>query len=234
MKTRLIFVRHAEATGNVNRVFNGWTDGLLTEKGHKQAQKVADRLSDTPIDVIYSSSLTRTLQTASYISDKKGLPINKKDGLKEINGGDWEGKLWEELASIWPHENDTWENRPHEHQMPNGESMAGFEKRLHESVDEIVHENEGKNILIVTHGTAIRAMMCKFYGLGLEAMIDIQWYDNTSVTIVDYENGKYTVVLEGDNSHLGSELGTVENQDWWEDYKKTFEERRRKRMEAKK
>jgi methionine salvage enolase-phosphatase E1 len=87
MKTRLIFVRHAEAEGNLKRLFHGWYDSSITEKGHKQAKKVAERLSDVPIEVIYSSSLKRTLQTAQYIADVKQLPIIRTDKMKEINGG---------------------------------------------------------------------------------------------------------------------------------------------------
>jgi len=74
IKTRIIFVRHAEAEGNLNRVFHGWTDSSITERGHLQAQRVAQRLKDVDIDVIYSSSLKRTLQTAQYIADVKTFP----------------------------------------------------------------------------------------------------------------------------------------------------------------
>ena len=56
MKTRLIFVRHAEAEGNLYRIFHGWTDGSITERGHLQAKLVAERLKDTPIDVIFQQS----------------------------------------------------------------------------------------------------------------------------------------------------------------------------------
>ena len=47
--------------------------------------------------------------------------------MKEINGGDWEGKKWDDLAELWPLENETWE-RPHVHKMPNGESMKSFRR----------------------------------------------------------------------------------------------------------
>ena len=104
MRTRLIFVRHAEAEGNAIREFHGWTDSSITAKGHMQAEKVAERLKDTDIDVIYSSTLQRTLQTASYISEAKSKPIIRTDKLKEINGGLWEGKIWEELPALYPKE----------------------------------------------------------------------------------------------------------------------------------
>jgi len=199
MLTRLILVRHAEAEGNLNRVFHGWTDSSITEKGHLQAQRAAERLKDEQIDVIYSSSMKRTLQTAEYISRIKMLPIIRTDKLKEINGGDWEGRGWDELAGTWPNEYHTWENKPHVHQMPNGESMLEFQMRLADEINHIIHRNKGKNICIVTHGTAIKALMCFFLGCELDEMINIKWYDNTSVTIIEWDNGEFNVVMEGDN-----------------------------------
>ncbi|MCX8130658.1 MAG: histidine phosphatase family protein [Clostridia bacterium] len=222
MKTRLIFVRHAEAEGNVIRRFHGWTDSPITEKGHIQAQKVAERLKDIPIDIIYSSSLKRTLQTCEYIAKAKNLPIIRTDQMKEINGGDWEGRRWDELPGLWPEEYDTWENKPHAHKMPNGENMEEFQRRLLNEVKRIIKENKGKNICIVTHGTAIRSMMCSFHNCSLEKMIDIPWYDNTSVTIIDYEDDNFNVVLEGDAGHLGKELSTLQNQEWWAEYMESY------------
>lgn len=228
MKTRLIFVRHAEAQGNLNREFHGWTDSKITEKGHVQARRAAERLKDIDIDVIYSSSLKRTLQTAEYIAKQKNLPIIRTDKLKEINGGDWEGNSWDVLSERWPDAYETWEYKPHMHQMPNGESMEEFQKRLIDEVMYIIQHNPGKNICIVTHGTAIKALMCYFYGYNLEEMLNIRWYDNTSVTIIDYEREKFNVILEGDASHLGKEYSTLENQEWWNLYMKEFEDRNQK------
>lgn len=229
MKTRLILVRHAEAEGNKIRHFHGWTDSGITERGQLQAQRVADRLKDMDIDVIYSSSLKRTLQTAGYISKVKGLPIIRTDKLKEINGGDWEDQTWNELQGRWPDAYETWENSPHEHQMPNGESMEEFQARLVDEVMHIIKQNNGKNICIVTHGTAIRALICHFRACTLEEMINVAWCDNTAVTIMDYENDFFSTVTEGDATHLGSDLGTITSQDWWEEYMRKVKEREKNR-----
>jgi Fructose-2,6-bisphosphatase len=218
MKTRVIIVRHAEAEGNFKRIFHGWSDGEITEKGHIQAAKVAERLKDTDIDVLYSSSLQRTLQTAGYISKVKNLPIIRTDKLKEINGGDWEGQMWDVLPQKWPKEYDTWENAPHRHKMPNGESMEEFQSRLIDEIKHIISNNLGKNICIVTHGTAIKALICFFKSCDLEEMFNIKWCDNTGVTIVDFENDNFTMIMDGDSSHLDNDLSTITNQDWWEDY----------------
>lgn len=217
-RTRLIIVRHAEAEGNYNRVFHGWSDGVITEKGHLQAARVSERLKGFNLDVLYSSSLKRTMQTAGYISKIKNMTINSTDNLREINGGDWEGQPWDILPEKWPEEYHTWENTPHLHKMPNGETMEEFQKRLIEEIKHIISLNLNKDICIVTHGTAIRALLCYFNSCRLENMYVIKWCDNTAITIVDYEDGKFNIVMEGDSSHLDNELSTIKNQDWWEEY----------------
>ncbi|NLI58882.1 MAG: histidine phosphatase family protein [Clostridium sp.] len=222
MKTTLIFVRHAEAEGNLNRIFHGWTDADITEKGHIQAKLAAESLKNRKIDVIYSSSMKRTIKTAEYIAKLKNLPIIRTDKLKEINGGEWEDKRWDDLQELWPEEYDTWQNSPHSHKMPNGENMVEFQKRLIDEVEYIIKNNKGKNICIVTHGTAIRTLVCYFFQWDLSEMIKIKWYDNTSITIVEHDGNGYNVILEGDVSHLGKEFSTIENQEWWIEYNKKY------------
>lgn len=222
MKTRIIMIRHAEAEGNISRIFHGWTDSEITEKGHKQAMLAAQRLKDEKIDVLYSSSLKRAVQTAEYISREKGLPIFKTDKLKEINGGEWEGLGWHELEEKYPDEYHTWEHRLHDHVMPGGESVVEFRKRLVSEFERIVNEHPGKTICIVTHGTAIKALLCHFYDCGLEEILGMPWVDNTAITIMEHQNGKYKIIIEGDASHLAKELSTIRNQAWYDEYIKKF------------
>ena len=214
MKTKIIIVRHAEAEGNAQGRFHGWTDSSITEKGHKQSKALAERLKDEKIDVIISSSLKRTLQTAEYISKAKGIPVVSSKNLKEINGGLWENEKWDDLPNLWSVKFDTWEYSPHIHRMPEGETMEEFYKRLVDEVGSIITEYKGKNICIVTHGTAIRALMTYLYGVGLEKMLEMMWHENASITIVEANNDEYKVVLEGDASHIDKEIRTIKNQDW--------------------
>ncbi|MBP5427633.1 MAG: histidine phosphatase family protein [Clostridiales bacterium] len=218
MRTRLIFVRHAEAEGNVKRLFHGWYNSDLTEKGEEQAKLVAGRLKKLKVDVLYSSVLNRTYKTATYISKELGLPIKTSEQLKEINGGDWEDVSWADIPKMWPLEHNNWEKNPHLVELPNGESMVGFQERLLREVYRIIHENEGKTILIVTHGTAIKALKCKFTGVKLKDMMAVSWCDNTAVTVVDYESdtGKFDLKIDGDVSHLPFNLRTIVHQDWWQ------------------
>ena len=122
------------------------------------------------------------------------------------------------------------------HQMPNGESMKEFQTRIVDEFKYIINNNKGKNICIVTHGTAIKSLMCVFYHCNLEEMVNFPWYDNTSVTIIDHETenhetDKFTIVTEGDTSHLSKEMKTLENQEWWLDERLKTGERKCKDFE---
>ena len=69
-------------------------------------------------------------------------------------------------------------------------------------------------------------MLCRFYDCKLENLKNIFWHDNTSVTIVDYDDtiDKFEVIMEGDVEHLGFELSTIQNQEWWQEF---MEEKRK-------
>lgn len=220
MKSRLLLIRHGEASGNMDRTFHGWTDSELTKRGHIQAKLLAKRLNNTEIDVdvLYSSSLKRAINTAEYIAKEKNISIILTDELKEINGGDWERQKWSDLPIKWPLEYETWNNKPDIHKMPNGESMEKFQQRLIKETLNILKDNIEKNICIVTHGTAIKCLMCHFFKYKLKDMCNIPWYDNTSMTIVNYNDDSFNVILEGDISHLDRETSTFMNQEWWHRY----------------
>jgi len=217
-KTRIFIVRHAEAEGNFIRRFHGITDSNLTEKGIEQAKKVADRLKDTKFDIIYSSPLKRAFLTAKQIAKGRDIKIIKREDLVEINGGDWEDRCWDELPILYPSEYECWEKRPHEHCMPNGESMYELYKRAVFAFEDIVHSNINKTICIVTHGTLIRALLTFIKGYDFERLNEVMWHDNTSISIIEYKDGKYDLVVEGDSSHLGDELSTIAHQKWWQEF----------------
>ena len=218
MTTKLIIVRHGEAEGNIRRIFHGWTDSELTQKGHEQAKLLAMSLKDKPIDVLYSSSLKRTMQTAQYIANVKNLPIITNDKLWEINGGDWEGRYFADIKETWPKQYDIWENHLYAHAMPNGENVEEFLERLKGEIEYIVEINKDKNICIVTHGTAIRVLLCYFKGCPLEEIVNIPWGENTSVTVLDYSKDRCNFETVCDSSHLDSSTGTLINQNWYKEH----------------
>lgn len=215
MKTKLIFVRHGEATGNIDRIFHGFTDSELTDNGLAQIKRTAEVLSKETIDYIYSSGLKRAHQTACAIAEHHGLTVEVDPRFREINGGKWEKENWDELPNLYPEVYENWVSNPHLTEMPEGESMLEFAARLCEAVMDVIEDHAGKTICIATHGTSVRVLSCLCQNKPLEELNDVMWCDNASITIADYDDEMgFTLLVDGDNSHLG-EISTIKDQDWW-------------------
>ena len=71
---------------------------------------------------------------------------------------------------------------------PDGESVRHMAKRVNDAVNEIVKANAGKNILIATHATPIRAMGCVWNNMELSEISSLGWVANASVTTVEYDS----------------------------------------------
>lgn len=218
MATKLLFLRHGEAEGNILRRFHGHYDSSLTPNGRKQVQLLADRLRDVPIDAMYASDLRRAYDTGKAVADTHGLSVHTDPDLREIDGGKWEDVPFAELPVRFPESYHHWTHQPYLLQIPGGESMRVFQERLIRAVQRIVQENPNRTVGVATHGTAIRTLVCFFRGDPLECINQVAWYDNASITEVIADNGKYRVVAEGDNSHLGEQYTTLGKQDWWKEH----------------
>lgn len=223
MQTKLIFVRHGEAQGNIERVFHGFTNSDLTENGREQVKRAADRLKNEHIDFFYASDLKRAYETAATVASFHGCEISVDSRLREINGGLWEEVPWDDLPELFPESYAHWLDTPYKLQMPEGESMEVFYQRLKEVVDEIVINHAGKTICIASHGTAIRVLCSYFKGLPLTKLTDVDWCDNAAITVVLHDENGYQIITEGDNSHL-LDISTIGKQEWW----KKEQERRKK------
>ncbi|MDP4153309.1 MAG: histidine phosphatase family protein [Bacillota bacterium] len=213
--TRVYIIRHAEARGNVDRIFHGITDGKITENGYAQLKCLSARMSKINLDVIYHSDLSRTTETALAVRNGRDIPMIADPRLREINGGEWEGKKWTVFPKKYPEETEYWLNDFSKFIAPRGESVRELYDRAVSAVKDIVSKNKGKTIAIVTHGTLIRTLTAFLKGLPLEKVDEVAWRDNTAVSIAAFDDTlQPTLLLEGDNSHLG-ELSTLEKQNWW-------------------
>src|SRR3990167_9761152 len=96
----VILVRHGLTENNKKGITNGRIDEPLADEGIEQAQELARRLKDKPIDVIYSSPLKRATFTALPIAEKIGRTINIDHRLIEVDFGDFEGKPNSEVEKI--------------------------------------------------------------------------------------------------------------------------------------
>lgn len=214
--TRVLLIRHCEAEGNIKRVFQGHTDADISENGRKQLDLLRLRCRNMPIDVIYSSPLKRAYQTAEAINSFRNLKVNIYEDLIEINGGDWEGHYWKDLPVLFPDDTTLWNRTPYDFSPRNGESMRHVYDRMKHAVLDIVQQNMEKNICITSHGCAIRNFLCWAMGKPIEEINDVDWCDNTAISVIDFDSELHpTVVQANDASHLSGETSTFSKQTWW-------------------
>lgn len=149
---------------NAKNMFYGWYDADINAKGVAQAEELRDAFREIHIDKIYSSDLKRALHTAQIIAD--GRPVEIVPDLREMAYGIWENRTWEsmtesdhELLKKWRYD---WTNL----EIPEGETFLGFYDRVTKGLDQIIKENKGKHVLVVSHNGALSAMHCHLTGAG--------------------------------------------------------------------
>lgn len=214
--TRILLVRHCEAEGNTNGRFQGSSDCGISGNGEKQLELLALRLRNIRIDSIYSSPLKRARMTAEAINRYHHLTIHEDKRLQEIDGGDYEGLLWADLPKVAPEQDANWYTAPQDFCAPNGESMRQVYDRVWQAIRSIVRENPGKTVCVASHGCAIRNILCHAMNKPLEQLNDVDWCDNTAVSVIDFgEQGNPKIILLNDASHLTPEVSVFAKQTWW-------------------
>ncbi len=207
--TTVYFVRHGQSAANLTQTFAGHTDVPLTDLGRQQAEFTANFLANTPLSAVYSSDLSRAYDTACVVAQRHGLTVQTTPALREINGGDWEGRHFTEL-----NENDTeyrhWVEDIGTATCTNGESVAEMLMRVRTSVAQIVAMHPNEAVCVVCHGTPIRALTCVLSGISLTQMRTVPWASNASVTIAEFSSVHEAKIISADlHEHLGSLCSTL-------------------------
>ncbi len=216
--TTIYLVRHAEAEGNVKEFFQGNINTQVTAQGRKQLEYLSERFREIPLDAVVSSPFDRALETAKAVNFHHNLEIRTAYRLREINGGDWEGRAWAELPALYPAELDLWRNRMWEFCAPKGEAMHEVYSRMREMLQRIAVEYAGMTVAVVSHGCALRNFLCWVEFNDITRLHDVGWADNTAVSLVTCavtENARrWTLEFKNDASHLPEECSTLHQSQW--------------------
>lgn len=147
----IYLVRHGQTDWNIEKKTQGYTDIPLNENGRKQAQILAKSISNLKIDRIISSDLLRAKETAEIINERFGKNISLDERIREINYGVLEGVPRDTLTQ------DTWDIFNTKPEELKAESKIHIYDRIKSFFDDLQDSKE--NILIVTHGGALRMIM---------------------------------------------------------------------------
>jgi probable phosphoglycerate mutase len=200
----IYITRHGETQWNSENRLQGWKDSELTDNGIRNAVALGERLYQTEFNAVYSSPIERAVKTTKLICSDRIIPLRLEDGLKEINFGDWEGKVKEEIEQISKQEFFNFWNAPHlyNHEPHNGESLVTLKRRVEQVIYRIIADNTDGNVLIVTHGVAIRAILSYLMNTPTEKWWDGPFIEGTSLTLAQYDEGTFKVKMIGDTLHI--------------------------------
>ena len=200
--TRLILVRHAESHLNLQNRIQGQMDSKLTPKGLVQAGRLAARMKRFKVDKIYSSDLGRAYATTVEITKHLKAKIARDPKLREIHLGDWEGMTPKEVDELYDKGYQKWLRQPSKCRIPKGEHLADFRRRITGRVREIARANEGKTVLLVTHGGAITALIAEWLKADFDTLLLNLHIENTSLTFVEFAEKRIRIRGMNDTAHL--------------------------------
>jgi broad specificity phosphatase PhoE len=163
--THLFLIRHGETEWNVEGRYQGQADPPLNERGIRQAYELGEKLAQVNLDLLYTSPLLRSEQTAEIISQKLAIPIYKDERLMEINQGDWQTRLRSEIEELYPDLFKRWETEPWEVTPPGGENLEQVGQRVFAAIDELLQNHTGERIGIVSHRIPIALIKMRYQGL---------------------------------------------------------------------
>jgi broad specificity phosphatase PhoE len=159
--TELWLVRHGQTDWNIEGRFQGQSDIPLNEAGLEQAQILSEKLmNEDSFVAIFSSDLKRAYRTAEIIAEPIGLKIQIDPRLREVNQGEWEGKIYKEIVETY---NTVWDNRqtnPEDTRPPGGESVKEVAMRVIAAADDITCRYPTGRVMIVSHGLALSTLLC--------------------------------------------------------------------------
>ena len=206
MSLKLFFLRHGETTFSQNGGYCGVLDVSLTESGQAMAEAFAAHYQDMSWQAIYCSPLKRTLATAQPIVESTGLQLQVRDGLREADFGDWEGKSKAEVDDTLREDYRDWMTEPAWNPPTHGETAVQVASRAMAVIAEIEEQQTQGNVLVVSHKTTLRIILCSLLGIDLGRYRDRLDYPAASLSVISF--GKYGPMLErmGDRSYMPQAL----------------------------
>jgi len=190
LAVKIFLVRHGQTLWNLESRYQGITNTPLTEEGKKQASCAAKYLSKVEFDSFYSSPIGRTVETAEIFKKilKKDYVI--KDDLKEMSFGAWEGLVFSDIISKHSTDFQNWIKDPFNNPPTKGETFSEIIERGRKGIEEIIEENNNEgNVLVVTHGGFIVAMLVYWLKMAADRWSSIiQSHGAINVVVMDKDH----------------------------------------------
>jgi len=193
MATTIILVRHGETDWNRDRRFQGQADVVLNETGRAQVRVLAAELAREAFSIAYTSPLRRAAESAEILAATLGLEVRPCNALMEVHVGSWAGLTVPEVETQFPDGHRRWlDSRAG---WEDGETYDELGMRVVKGLGRIGADHPDTQVLAVTHGGPIRAILAAVRGLPFEASRDeIRFVENCEAVRVTIQDGALEAV----------------------------------------
>lgn len=202
MATTIILVRHGQTEWNRVERFRGRYDVPLNATGQMQAERTAQRIAARwKPAAIYTSPLSRAMQTAETIAAKIFLSALPMDGLIDIDYGQWQGLTPEEVQKQWPDSFTNWYERPELAEIPGGETLSQVRSRAMSALGELCRRHPHHEIVLVSHTVVNRLILIGILGLGIDRFWHLR-QEPCAINLIEHSQKGYTLAGMNDICHL--------------------------------
>ncbi len=199
--TRIVAVRHGETDWNVEGRVQGHIDIPLNATGRWQVARLAAALVDEGIAAIYTSDLSRALQTAQAVGEALSLPVVTDTRLRERAFGVFQALTLAEVQARWPADSRRWRQRDPDFAPEGGESLTAVSARCIGAVTALARAHAGQAIAVIAHG----GVMDCLYRAATQVDLKTQrsWaLGNASINRLLYTGDGLSLVGWSDTQHL--------------------------------
>ena len=189
---RVYFFRHGQTEGNRDKIVQGHTAVKLTEKGIKQAERLAKAVEDVKFDRMIASDLYRTRQTAAIVFGE-GANIEYDERVREINNTPVAGRTRDDLIAEFG-DKFIYASKTLDYSYFGGESDKELIARVGDFLDYLTKDTESETIGVVTHGGVIHAVVANVLCIQDTMRMDSFGVGNCTITVVDYKDGRWKLI----------------------------------------
>jgi probable phosphoglycerate mutase len=166
-RARLVLVRHGETVWHADNRYAGSSDVALTRRGREQAELLAAWASTTDLSALWCSPQARARDTAAAVARATGLEPRVDPRLRELDFGQAEGLTIAEMERQWPDRVAAFRADPVANHLPGGEDPRAAAERGAACIQDIALTHPDGYLLVVTHTTLLRLVLCQLLGLPL-------------------------------------------------------------------
>jgi len=200
----LHLVRHGATAHNLMkppRLQGRTQDHDLSDQGWAEAQQTARHFAARKLAAVYCSPLKRARQTAETIARPHGLPVEVVDSLAEVDVGSWENKQWNQIERDDPQQYRRFMEDPGAHGYPDGETMTDLLRRIAPTLNRLLSEHPGCEIVAVAHNVVNKAYLGHLLGISPAAARSLP-QNNCGINLLRLKQGRVKAMTINAVTHL--------------------------------